>query len=52
MSEMKLVSILRDKWYADCLVYNIPVSPSDIQDIVKELIKTKKNKEEYYNGKS
>lgn len=34
----KLIDILVNKWYTDCLVYNIPVSPSDIRDIVEELI--------------
>lgn len=34
----KLIDILVNKWYTDCLVYNIPVSPSDIRDIVEELM--------------
>lgn len=48
----KIIKILTDKWYTDCLVYNIPVSPSDIKDFVEDLIKTKVSKGEYYNGKS
>ena len=34
----KIIEILVNKWYLDCLVYNIPVSPSDVKDIVEELI--------------
>ena len=41
----KIIEILAEKWYIDCLVYNIPVSPSDVKDIVEELI-SMKNKEE------
>lgn len=40
------IEILRDKWYEDCLKYNIPVSPNEVKDIVEELIEMKKNKEE------
>lgn len=43
----KIVEVLANKWYFDCLVYNIPVSPSDIKDIVEELLKTKTEKEEW-----
>ena len=39
---------LKDKWYDDCLKYNIPVSPSDIEDIIEELMKIKESKEQYY----
>ena len=38
MNKAELTSMLRDKWYADCLRYNIPVNPSDVQDIVEELV--------------
>jgi hypothetical protein len=38
----KLIDVLVNKWYTDCLVYNIPVSPSDIRDIVEELLSMKK----------
>jgi hypothetical protein len=38
----KLIDVLVNKWYTDCLVYNIPVSPSDIRDIVEELLSIKK----------
>ena len=41
----KIVEILTNKWYTDCLVYDIPVSPSDVKDIVEELI-SMKNEEE------
>jgi hypothetical protein len=34
----KIVDILTNKWLLDCLVYNIPLSPSDIKDIVEELV--------------
>lgn len=44
--ENKKTEILIEKWYEDCLFYNIPVSPSDVKDIVEELIKLKKEKEE------
>ena len=43
----KLVEVLTNKWYFDCLVYNIPVNRSDINDIVEELLKTKTEKEEW-----
>ena len=43
----KIVKILANKWYLDCLVYNIPVSPSDVKDIVEELLQTKTEKEEW-----
>lgn len=38
ISKNPTIEILRDKWYEDCLKYNIPVSPSDVKDIVEELI--------------
>ena len=41
----KIIEILANKWYTDCLVYNIPVSPSDVKDIVEELV-SMKNEEE------
>ena len=37
----EIIEILANKWYFDCLVYNIPVSPSDVKDIVEELISMK-----------
>ena len=40
-----IIKILAEKWYIDCLVYNIPVSPSDVKDIVEELISMKKEEE-------
>ena len=33
-----LIDVLTSKWYLDCLTYNIPVSPSDVRDIVEELV--------------
>ena len=41
----KIIDILAHKWYIDCLVYNIPMSPSDVQDVVEDLLKTKKEAE-------
>lgn len=41
-----VVEILKDKWYDDCLKYNIPVSPSDVKDIVEELIGMEESKED------
>lgn len=38
ISKNPTIEILRDKWYEDCLKYNIPVSPSDVKNIVEELI--------------
>ena len=38
----RLINILANKWYTDCLVYNIPVSPSDVKDIVEELMSMRK----------
>ncbi len=43
----KIAEILANKWYFDCLVYNIPISPSDVKDVVEELLKTKTEKEEW-----
>lgn len=34
----KIVDVLTNKWHLDCLVYNIPVNPSDVRDIVEELV--------------
>ena len=42
----KIIEILAYKWYVDCRVYNIPVSPSDVKDIVEDLLKTKTEQEE------
>lgn len=42
-----IINLLTHKWYLDCLVYDIPMSPSDIRDIVKELVSLKKEKEEW-----
>lgn len=42
----KLIDVLVNKWYTDCLVYNIPVSPSDIRDIVEELMEMVKEEKE------
>ena len=41
-----VVDVLTNKWYLDCLVYNIPVSPSDVRDIVEELVNLKTKKED------
>ena len=41
----KVMRILASKWYTDCLVYNISVSPSDVRDIVEELVQMKIEKE-------
>lgn len=41
----KIIEILANKWYIDCLVYNIPISPSDVKDIVEELVSMKKEEE-------
>lgn len=41
----KIIEILAGKWHTDCLVYNIPVSPSDVKDIVEELVSMKKEEE-------
>lgn len=46
----KVMDVLINKWYTDCLVYNIPVSSSDIRNIVEELremIKEKKEMKKY-----
>lgn len=40
------IEILRDKWYEDCLKYNIPVSPNEVKDIVEELIGIEESKED------
>lgn len=45
ISKNPVVEILKDKWYDDCLKYNIPVSPSDMKDIVEELIEMRKENE-------
>ena len=36
------INALVDKWYSDCLDYGIPVSPSDVRDVVEELVSMKK----------
>jgi hypothetical protein len=41
----KIIENLTDKWYEDCLNLDIPVSPSDIKDVVEELV-SMKNEEE------
>lgn len=46
-----MIEKLKEKWYKDCLKYNIPVSPSDIEDIIEDLLKTKQSKQEQYNKK-
>ena len=33
-----IIKALRDKWYEDCLEYNIPVSPGEVKDVVEELV--------------
>ena len=38
----KIIEVLTSKWHTDCLVYDIPVSPSDVKDIVEELVLMKK----------
>lgn len=43
-----IIEDLANKWYEDCLRYNIPISPSDVKDIIEDLIKTKKSKEKLY----
>lgn len=43
----KIIGILINKWYLDCLVYNIPISPSDIKDIVEDLLKTKEEADQW-----
>ena len=47
----RYVDELVDKWYEDCLSYDIPVSPSDVRDIIDNLILTKKEKENYDKDK-
>lgn len=42
-----IIDVLTNKWYIDCLVYNIPVSPSDVRDIVEELFELKREKEKW-----
>lgn len=37
-----IIETLVQKWYLDCLVYNIPVSPSDVRDVVEDLLSMKK----------
>lgn len=41
------IAILTNKWYDDCLQYNIPLSPSDVEDTVRDLFTLKKEKEEW-----
>lgn len=48
MKTQTIINELRDKWYEDCLKYNIPVSPSDVQDIVEELLELKNDKDSQY----
>lgn len=42
----QVINTLVNKWYSDCLAHNIPVSPSDVKDIVSDLFETKNHKEE------
>lgn len=37
-----IIETLTQKWYSDCLDYNIPVSPSDVRDVIEELVSMKK----------
>lgn len=37
-----IIETLSQKWYFDCLAYNIPVSPSDVRDVVEDLLSMKK----------
>ena len=46
-----MIEILAEKWYNDCLVYDIPVSPSDVKDIVEELMELAKEKNNCKNTK-
>lgn len=41
-----IINTLRDKWYDDCLVHNIPVSPGEVKDIVEELVEMIQTNEE------
>lgn len=43
-----MIKTLKEKWYQDCVNYDIPVSPSDIEDIIEDLLATKESKEQYY----
>ena len=36
-----IIETLTHKWYSDCLAYNIPVSPSDVRDVVEDLLSMK-----------
>ena len=40
-----IIETLTHKWYLDCLVYNIPVSPSDVRDVVEDLLSMKKEED-------
>ena len=42
-----IIDVLTERWYTDCLVYDIPLSPSDVRDIVEELVLLKEEKEEW-----
>lgn len=46
-----MIEVLAEKWYNDCLVYDIPVSPSDVKDIVEELMELAKEKNHSYKCK-
>ena len=41
-----IINVLTHKWHTDCLVYNIPVSPSDVRDIVEKLVLIKEEVKE------
>lgn len=43
----RIIETLKAKWFQDCLEYDIPLSPSDVEDIVRELVELKKEKEEW-----
>lgn len=44
-----MIQTLKEKWYQDCVNYDIPVSPSDIEDIIEDLLATKESKEKGYD---
>ena len=52
VGETKFIATLRDDLYKVCLKHNIPVAPSDVQEIAEELAEIKTSKERYYNGKN
>ena len=42
MDKEKVIRELTAKWYEDCLKLDIPVSPSDIKDVVEDLVNTER----------